>query len=79
MIQTGDIDKITSLASDQETSNHFKVDSHEPLKEVLGKDIITKEFTDILVQLEQSKDPQFILIEWYRQIIFIKRNSIQVG
>ena len=63
VIQTGNIYKITSLASNQEISNRFKVDSHEPLKEVLGKDIITKEFTDILVQLEQSKDPQFILIE----------------
>ena len=63
VIQIGGIDKITSLASNQEISNRFKVDSHEPLKEVLGKDIITKEFTDILAQLEQSKNPQFILIE----------------
>ena len=63
LIQTGDIDKITSLASNQEIFNRFKLDSHEPLKEVLGKNIITKKFTDILVELEQSKSPQFILIE----------------
>ena len=64
VIQTGDIDDITSLASKQSaTKHHPKLVSHETLQEVLDNSTVTKELTEILAPLEQSKDPQFILIE----------------
>ena len=64
LIQTSVIDKITSLASNQSVpTNHPKLDSHEPLQEVLDSSTVTKELTEILAPLEQSKQPQFILIE----------------
>ena len=64
LIQTGDIDDITSLASNRSVpTNHPKLDSHEPLQEVLDSSTVTKELTEILAPLEQSKEPQFILIE----------------
>ena len=64
LIQTGDIDKVTSLGSNQSTPKHHpKLDSHEPLQEVLDGSTVTKELTEILAPLEQSEDPQFILIE----------------
>ena len=64
LIQTGDIDDITSLASNQSVpTNHPKLDSHKPLQEALDSSTVTKELTEILAPLEQSKEPQFILIE----------------
>ena len=64
LIQTGDIDEITSLANNQSVPKHHpKLDSHEPLQEILDSSTVTKELTEILAPLEQSKDPQFILIE----------------
>ena len=64
LIQTGDIDEITSLASNRSVpTNHPKLDSHEPLQEVLDSSTVTKELTEILAPLEQCKEPQFILIE----------------
>ena len=67
LIQTGDINEITSLASNQSVPKHhptgLKLDSHESLREVLNSSVITKELTDILAPLEQSNGPQFILIE----------------
>ena len=64
VIQTGDIDEITSLASKQPvTKHHPKLVSDESLQEVLDSSTVTKELTEILAPLEQSKDPQFILIE----------------
>jgi len=45
------------------TNMNPKLDSHEPLQEVLDSSTVTKELTEILAPLEQSKDPQFILIE----------------
>ena len=64
LIQTGDIDEITSLASNRSVpTNHPKLDSHKPLQEVLDSSTVTKELTEILAPLEQSKEPQFILIE----------------
>ena len=64
LIQTGNIDEITSLASNRSVpTNHPKLDSHEPLQEVLDSSTVTKEFTKILAPLEQCKEPQFILIE----------------
>ena len=64
LIQTGDIDEITSLASSRSVpTNHPKLGSHEPLQEVLDSSTVTKELTEILAPLEQCKEPQFILIE----------------
>ena len=64
LIQTGDIDEITSLTSNRSVpTNHPKLDSHEPLQEVLDSSTVTKELTEILAPLEQCKEPQFILIE----------------
>ena len=64
LIQTGDIDEITSLASNRSVPKHHpKLDSHKPLQEVLNNSIVTKELTEILAPLEQSKESQFILIE----------------
>ena len=64
VIETGDIDEITSLASKQSvTKHHSKLVSHQSLQEVLDSSTVTKELTEILEPLEQSKDPQFILIE----------------
>ena len=64
LIQTGDVDEITSLASNRSVPKHHpKLDSHEPLQEVLDSSTVTKELAEILAPLEQSKDPQFILIE----------------
>ena len=61
LIQTGDIDEITSLASNRSVSKHHpKLDSYE---QVLDSSTVTKELAEILAPLEQSKDPQFILIE----------------
>ena len=64
LIHTGDIDEITSLASNRSVpTNHPKLDSHEPLQEVLDSSTVTKELTEILAPLEKYKEPQFILIE----------------
>ena len=64
LIQTGDIDKITLLACNQLVSKHHpKSDSHKPLQEILDSGMVTKELTEILAPLVQSKQPQFILVE----------------
>ena len=55
LIKKGDITKH---------SHHPKVESsHEPLQENTDNCTATKELTEILAPLEQSKEPQFILIE----------------
>ena len=83
LIQTGDIDDITSLASNRSVpTNHPKLDSHEPLQEVLDSSTVTKELTDILAPLEQSKEPQFILIEGAPGIgksVFLKELAYRWG
>ena len=64
LIQKSDIDEIISLANNRSIpTNHPKLDSHEPLQEVLDSSMVTKELTDILAPLEQSKEQKFILIE----------------
>ena len=63
LMQTSDIDKITSLANKQSVPKHHpKLEDHEPLQEVLDS-TVTKEIAEILAPLEESKHPQFILIE----------------
>ena len=64
LIQTGDIDEITSLANNQSVSKHCpRLDSNESLQEVLDNSMVTKELTEILAPLEQSKNSHFMLIE----------------
>ena len=58
LIQAGDIDEIPSLVSNRSVPKH-----HEPLQEVLDSSTVTKELAEILTPLEQSDEPQFILIE----------------
>ena len=57
-------DNITAMTGSQLVPKcHSKLDSHEPLQEALDNSRVTKELAEILSPLEQSKDPQFILIE----------------
>ena len=64
LIQKGGIDEIPSSASFQLVpKQHSKLDNYDPLQEVLYSSKVTKELREILAPLEQSKDPQFILIE----------------
>ena len=63
VIQTDDIDNITAMADNQPIHKRLKLDSHEPLQEVLDSSTITKELAEILAPLEQSKHPHFALIE----------------
>ena len=64
LIQTGDIENITLLSTNQSASKHDpKLDSCESLQKVLDSSTVTNELAEILALLEQSKDPQFILIE----------------
>jgi len=41
----------------------LKLDSHQPLQEVLDTSKVTKEVAEILAPMETRSDPQFILIE----------------
>ena len=62
LIQTGEIDEVGLSASDHFTPKYnFK--RPESVQEVLDSSTVTKELTEILAPLEQSKEPQFILIE----------------
>ena len=64
VIQAGDIDNITTMAGNRSVAKHHpKLDGHEPLQEVLDNSTVTKELAEIMTPLEQSTDPQFILIE----------------
>ena len=64
VIQTGDIDNIPTMTGNHSVPKHHpKLDSHEPLQEVLDNSTVTKELAEILAPLEQSNNPQFILIE----------------
>ena len=66
LIQTGDIDKITSLTRSQAVpkgQRHPNSHNYRLLREAFDNSTITKEFWEVLALLEQSKTPQFILIE----------------
>ena len=63
-LERGHIDKLVTISSDNVLPTpHHKLDSHEPLQEVLNTSTVTKEVAVILAPLETSSDPQFILIE----------------
>ena len=61
-VERGHIDKLVTSDNVLPTPHH-KLDSHEPLQEVLNTSKVTKEVAEILVPLETSSDPQFVLIE----------------
>ena len=66
LIHTGDIHEITSLTRSQavpKCQRHPNSQNYRLLQEALDSSTVTKEFSEVLVLLEQSKTPQFILIE----------------
>ena len=65
-VEQGGVDEVVSIANIDtipKSSKRPKLDIHEPLQEVLDTSKVTKEVAEILVPLETSNDPQFILIE----------------
>ena len=62
-VERGHIDKIVSVTTTDTLPTRLKLDSHQPLQEVLDTSKVTKEVAEILAPLETSNDPQFILIE----------------
>ena len=61
-VERGHINKIVTN-SNPVPRHHGKLDSHQPLQEVLDTSKVTKEVAEILASLETGNDPQFILIE----------------
>ena len=59
-VERGHIDKLVTSGN---VPKRPKLDSHEPLQEVLNTSKVTKEVAEILAPLETSSDPQFVLIE----------------
>ena len=62
-VERGHIDRIVSVTKTDALPKCPKLDSHQPLREVLDTSKVTKEVAEILDPLETSDDPQFILIE----------------
>ena len=62
-VEQGYIDKVVSVTTTDTLPKRLKLDSHQPLQEVLDTSKVTKEVAEILAPLETSDDPQFILIE----------------
>ena len=59
-LQSGGIDHLTSTDS---VPKCHQLDSHESLTEVLDASKMTKQLVDILAPLEDSNNPQFVLVE----------------
>ena len=62
-VERGHIDKVVTVTTTDTLPTCLKLDSHQPLQEVLDTSKVTKEVAEILAPLETSDDPQFILIE----------------
>ena len=62
-VERGHIDKIIPVTKTDTLPKCPKLNSHQPLQEVLDTSKVTKEVAEILAPLETSDDPQFILIE----------------
>ena len=62
-VERGHIDKVVSVTTADTLPKRPKLDSHEPLQEVLDTSKVTKEVAETLAPLDISDDPQFILIE----------------
>ena len=63
LVERGHIDKVVSATTTDVLPKHPKLDTRQPLQEVLDTSKVTKEVAEILASLETSDDPQFILIE----------------
>ena len=61
-VERGHIDEVVTTGN-AVSKYHHKLDSHQPLQEVLDTSKVTKEVAEILAPLETDKDPHFILIE----------------
>ena len=62
-VERGHIDKVVSATKTDTLRKCPKLDTRQPLQEVLDTSKVTKEVAEILAPLETSDDPQFILIE----------------
>ena len=62
-VERGHIDEVVSVTTTDTLPTRLKLDSHQPLQEVLDTSKVTKEVAEILAPLETSDNPQFILIE----------------
>ena len=62
-VERGHINKVISVTKTDTLPKRPKLDSHQPLQEVLDTSKVTKEVAEILAPLETSDHPQFILIE----------------
>ena len=62
-VERGHIDKVVSATKTDTLHKRPKLDTCQPLQEVLDTSKVTKEVAEILAPLETSDDPQFILIE----------------
>ena len=62
-VERGHIDMVVSVTTTDTLPKCPKLDSHQPLQEVLDTSKVTKEVAEILAPLETNVDPQFILIE----------------
>ena len=62
-VEQGHVDKIVPVTKTDTHPKRPKLDSHQPLQEVLDTSKVTKEVAEILAPLETSSDPQFTLIE----------------
>ena len=65
-VERGYVDMIVSVTKTDtlpKGPKRPKLDSHQPLQEVLDTSKVTKEVAEILAPLETSDNPQFILIE----------------
>ena len=62
-VERGHIDKVVTVTTTDTLPTRLKLDSHQPLQEVLDTSKVTKEVAEILAPLETSDDPQFVLIE----------------
>ena len=61
-VERGHIDKVVT-STKPVPRHHGKLDSHQPLREVLDTSKVTKEVAEILAPLEIGNNPQFVLIE----------------
>ena len=62
-VEQGHIDKVVPVTKTDAVPKRPKLDSLQPLQEVIDTSKVTKEVAEILAPLETSDDPQFILIE----------------
>ena len=62
-VEQGHIDKVASVITTDTLPKCPKLDTHQPLQEILDTSKVTKEVVEILAPMQTSSDPQFILIE----------------